>query len=210
MPSPARSTGTSSGGLTSRDPDRLGQWRADRTGSLGASRVASYTSISVSSRSAARNPALSVRSSRSAVSRAAASGWSMTHVHIHGVRRYITIRIALLTRSRSSRTSPKPVRILPGMRGLRLLCAVAAVAGAGLARWQAPRVRLAAAALPTPAHVVIVVEENRSQAGIIGNKSAPFINALAARRRDDGAVIRRNASERTRTTWRCSPATHSA
>ena len=44
----------------------------------------------------------------------------------------------------------------------------------------APRVRLAAAAVPTPAHVVIVVEENRSQANIIGNKSAPFINALAA------------------------------
>ena len=45
----------------------------------------------------------------------------------------------------------------------------------------APRVGLAAAALPQPAHVVIVMEENRSQANIIGNKSAPFINALAAR-----------------------------
>ncbi len=44
----------------------------------------------------------------------------------------------------------------------------------------APRVNLAATALPQPAHVVIVVEENRSQNNIIGNKSAPFINALAA------------------------------
>jgi len=38
----------------------------------------------------------------------------------------------------------------------------------------------AAATLPTFAHVVVVVEENRSQANIVGNKAAPFINALAA------------------------------
>jgi hypothetical protein len=37
-----------------------------------------------------------------------------------------------------------------------------------------------AAAVPTPAHVVIVVEENRSYSNIIGNASAPYINALAA------------------------------
>src|SRR4029077_3900669 len=43
----------------------------------------------------------------------------------------------------------------------------------------APRVDLAAAGLPRPAHVVIVVEENRSEGNIIGSKSAPFINALA-------------------------------
>jgi acid phosphatase len=36
-----------------------------------------------------------------------------------------------------------------------------------------------AAALPNPAHVVIVVEENRSYASIIGNGSAPYINSLA-------------------------------
>ena len=42
------------------------------------------------------------------------------------------------------------------------------------------RVGLVAAALPTPAHVVVVVEENRSAADIIGNKSAPYINSLAA------------------------------
>jgi len=60
---------------------------------------------------------------------------------------------------------------------LRLAGAVAlAVAATPLA----PRVDLAAATLPTPAHIVIVVEENRSEANIIGSKSTPFINALAA------------------------------
>jgi phosphatidylinositol-3-phosphatase len=54
-----------------------------------------------------------------------------------------------------------------------------ALAGAAATPW-APRVGLAAAAVPQAAHVVIVIEENRSQANIIGNKSAPFINALAA------------------------------
>jgi phosphatidylinositol-3-phosphatase len=44
----------------------------------------------------------------------------------------------------------------------------------------APRVGLAAAAVPQPAHIVIVIEENRSQTNILGNKSAPFLNALAA------------------------------
>ncbi|HEX5256270.1 MAG TPA: alkaline phosphatase family protein [Mycobacterium sp.] len=43
-----------------------------------------------------------------------------------------------------------------------------------------PRIGLAAAAIPQPAHIVIVVEENRSENGIIGNKSAPFITTLAA------------------------------
>jgi hypothetical protein len=43
-----------------------------------------------------------------------------------------------------------------------------------------PRVGLAAAALPRPDHVVIVVEENRSEANIIGGMAAPFINTLAA------------------------------
>jgi acid phosphatase len=40
-----------------------------------------------------------------------------------------------------------------------------------------PQVDLAAAALPRPAHVVIVVEENRGN--ILGNSAAPFMNALA-------------------------------
>lgn len=43
-----------------------------------------------------------------------------------------------------------------------------------------PRIGLAAAAIPQPAHVVIVVEENRSENSIIGNKSSPFITTLAA------------------------------
>jgi hypothetical protein len=72
------------------------------------------------------------------------------------------------------------------VRAIRLLGAVL-VAISPLA----PRVSLAAAALPTPAHVVIVVEENRSQANIIGNQSAPFINALAA----NGAMMAQSFAE---------------
>jgi phosphatidylinositol-3-phosphatase len=53
----------------------------------------------------------------------------------------------------------------------------------------APRVSLAAAAMPSPAHVVIVVEENRGN--IIGNKAAPFINALAA----GGALMTQSFAE---------------
>jgi acid phosphatase len=72
------------------------------------------------------------------------------------------------------------------VRALRLFCAVALVISA-----LAPRVSLAAAELPTLAHVVIVVEENRSQANIIGNQSAPFINALAA----NGAMMAQSFAE---------------
>jgi phosphatidylinositol-3-phosphatase len=52
-------------------------------------------------------------------------------------------------------------------------------------------VHMAAAAIPTPAHVVIVVEENRSQSNIIGNKAAPFINQLAA----NGAMMSQSFAE---------------
>jgi hypothetical protein len=38
---------------------------------------------------------------------------------------------------------------------------------------------LAAAGLPRPDHIVVVVMENRSYNDIIGNRSAPYINALA-------------------------------
>lgn len=63
----------------------------------------------------------------------------------------------------------------------RLLLALGAVALVGLAASPLPpRIGLAAAAIPQPAHIVIVVEENRSENGIIGNKSAPFITSLAA------------------------------
>lgn len=43
------------------------------------------------------------------------------------------------------------------------------------------QVALAAEALPRPDHIVIVVEENKSFSQIIGNKEAPYINALARR-----------------------------
>ena len=36
-----------------------------------------------------------------------------------------------------------------------------------------------AGALPRPAHVVVVIEENKSYSAIIGNPSAPYINSLA-------------------------------
>lgn len=63
-------------------------------------------------------------------------------------------------------------------RAVRLLGAVALV---GLAAGPlTARIGLAAAAIPQPAHILIVVEENRSEANIIGNKAAPFITALAA------------------------------
>ena len=37
----------------------------------------------------------------------------------------------------------------------------------------------AGSALPVPAHIVIVVEENKPDSAVIGSKSAPYINALA-------------------------------
>ncbi|MGO8768664.1 MAG: alkaline phosphatase family protein [Mycobacterium sp.] len=55
----------------------------------------------------------------------------------------------------------------------------------------APGVGLATAAIPQASHIVIVVEENRSQNNIIGNKSAPFINALAA----NGAMMAQSFAE---------------
>ncbi|ORA26608.1 acid phosphatase [Mycobacterium angelicum] len=63
----------------------------------------------------------------------------------------------------------------------------ATVSAAPLTGWRAH----AAATLPAFAHVVIVVEENRSQANIIGNKSAPFINALAG----NGAMMAQSFAE---------------
>jgi hypothetical protein len=52
-------------------------------------------------------------------------------------------------------------------------------------------VEFRAATVPTPAHIVIVVEENRSQTNIIGNKAAPFINQLAA----NGAMMAQSFAE---------------
>lgn len=66
-------------------------------------------------------------------------------------------------------------------RASRLLRVLGAMALAGLAASPlTPRLMLEAAAIPQPSHVVIVVEENKSEGRIIGNKAAPFITALAA------------------------------
>nr|WP_232070230.1 alkaline phosphatase family protein [Mycobacterium noviomagense] len=55
----------------------------------------------------------------------------------------------------------------------------------------APPVDIAAATIPTPAHVVIVMEENHDPDDVIGNTSAPYINALAT----NGAYMRRAFAE---------------
>lgn len=66
------------------------------------------------------------------------------------------------------------------------LCGALAVSAVLVSTLQAHFVRVttsldfAAATIPTPAHVVIVVEENRDPDDVIGNKSAPYINTLAA------------------------------
>ena len=67
-----------------------------------------------------------------------------------------------------------PVDWLAVVAVLTLVLSAPWLRGAGVTM----RVGLVAAALPTPAHVVVVVEENRSAAGIIGNKSAPYVNWL--------------------------------
>src|ERR1700730_582419 len=54
------------------------------------------------------------------------------------------------------------------------------LAGGVLLAVVALSVATAVPALPAPAHVVIVVEENRSSSDVIGNKSAPYINWLGA------------------------------
>lgn len=76
---------------------------------------------------------------------------------------------------------------------MRLLGLLGMLAVACLSASMAPGhpVRLAAAGVPTFAHVVIVVEENRSQANVIGNTSAPYINALAA----GGAMMAQSFAE---------------
>ena len=58
----------------------------------------------------------------------------------------------------------------------RLVCATAVVCALAIG---APAPAATAQVLPAPAHIVIVVEENKPDSGIIGSKSAPYINALA-------------------------------
>ena len=68
---------------------------------------------------------------------------------------------------------PRPLPISTAfVRALAATLAVLAVSSLPL---------VARAALPRPAHVLVIVEENKSFAQIIGNASAPAINALARR-----------------------------
>ncbi len=54
-----------------------------------------------------------------------------------------------------------------------------------------PAPAAAAQPLPTPAHIVVLVEENHSSADIIGNTSAPMLNRLAA----GGALMTQSYAE---------------
>ena len=58
----------------------------------------------------------------------------------------------------------------------RLVCATAVVCALAIG---APAPAATAQVLPAPAHIVIVVEENKPDSSVIGSKSAPYINALA-------------------------------
>jgi phosphatidylinositol-3-phosphatase len=71
---------------------------------------------------------------------------------------------------------------------LSLTAATAVVLGTGAvyAHGQTAPVQLTAATVPTPAHVVVVMEENHSYSDIIGNTAnAPYFNSLASQ----GALI---------------------
>ncbi|MBV9318611.1 MAG: acid phosphatase [Mycobacterium sp.] len=73
-------------------------------------------------------------------------------------------------------------------RGLRVVgllstlaaCAVLASSATTQFATAVDLVGFSAAVVPAPAHIVVVVEENRSHTAVIGNKSAPYINSLAA------------------------------
>jgi acid phosphatase len=62
-------------------------------------------------------------------------------------------------------------------RGIRMLGAALALTAASTA---GPGSAQPAPQIPGYAHVVVVVEENHSADSVLGNKSAPFINSLAA------------------------------
>ena len=65
----------------------------------------------------------------------------------------------------------------PRLAGLTGFIAFALASAFGIASVPSP----AAAALPRPAHVVVVIEENKSLAEILGNANAPYINELFAK-----------------------------
>jgi acid phosphatase len=56
----------------------------------------------------------------------------------------------------------------------RWACAFAAICAVA-----GPAPVAAAQSLPAPAHIVIVVEENKPDSAVVGSKSAPYLNALA-------------------------------
>ncbi len=58
----------------------------------------------------------------------------------------------------------------------RVVCATAVVCALAIG---APAPAATARVLPAPAHIVIVIEENKPDSSVIGSKSAPYINALA-------------------------------
>jgi hypothetical protein len=58
----------------------------------------------------------------------------------------------------------------------RLACAFAAICTLAV---PGPMPVAAAQPLPAPAHIVIVVEENKPDSAIMGSKAAPYLNALA-------------------------------
>jgi acid phosphatase len=84
---------------------------------------------------------------------------------------------------RPRRRKTKGYRIV-GLCGALAVCAV-------LISIPTVHVVKVAAAIPTPAHVVIVVEENKDPDDVIGNKSAPYINTLAT----NGAYMTRSFAE---------------
>jgi hypothetical protein len=78
-----------------------------------------------------------------------------------------------------------------GLFGVLAVCTVMASSPSAHFVSASGKVNFTATAVPTPAHIVIVVEENRSQANIIGNQAAPYINALAA----NGAMMTQSFAE---------------
>ncbi|GAA0404000.1 alkaline phosphatase family protein [Streptomyces luteireticuli] len=82
----------------------------------------------------------------------------------------------------SAPSRPRTPRTRTARRGhpLALATAFAVVAGS-LGLWVADSsASPAAAAVPTPDHVVVVVFENRAYDQVIGSSSAPYLNSLAA------------------------------
>ena len=79
-----------------------------------------------------------------------------------------------------------PVLLTLGLAVVAAFGATAVHVGALHANAGIAPTKLAAAGIPTPAHVVVVMEENHSYADIIGNTSnAPYMNSLAGQ----GALI---------------------